>query len=125
MRNYLLGVAAAALVLGGSTAIAEPQLDYGVYRPSNAPSLDSVQLFLFGGRHYCWYDAGWQGPGWYWCGYAWRGGYGWGGAYGWNGWHGGHPGGYSWGGGHHFRGHGGTHFSSHSSGGSHGGSHHH
>jgi hypothetical protein len=130
MRNYVLGVAAAALVLGGSTAIADPQLDYGVYHQGDAPSLDNVQLFLFGGRHYCWYDAGWQGPGWYWCGYAWRGGYGWGGSYGWNGWHGGHPGGYSWGGGHgysghHYTSHGSAHFSAHGSGGSHGGSHHH
>ena len=26
--------------------------------------------FIFGGQNYCWYDSGWQGPGWYWCGYA-------------------------------------------------------
>ena len=29
---------------------------------------------------------GWNGPGWYWCGYAWRRGYGWGGGYGYHGW---------------------------------------
>jgi hypothetical protein len=44
--------------------------------------------FLFGGHQYCWYDAGWQGAGWYWCGYAERRGYGWGGGAGWHG-HGG------------------------------------
>jgi hypothetical protein len=42
--------------------------------------------FFFNGQNYCWYDDGWQGPGWYWCGYAWNNGQGWGGAYGWNGW---------------------------------------
>jgi hypothetical protein len=52
--------------------------------------VDNVQFF-FGGQNYCWYDSGWQGPGWYWCGYAWRSGYGWGGGMGFHGWT--HPGG--------------------------------
>jgi hypothetical protein len=138
MRNLLLGVAAAALLSGGSTAIADPpaQLDFGVYHEGDSAALDTVGLYVFGGRNYCWYDAGWQGPGYYWCGYAWRGGYGWGGAYGWNGWGGGHPGGYSWGGGQTgHRGHSSyshsshtshssSHFSSRSSSGNQGGSHH-
>jgi hypothetical protein len=34
--------------------------------------------FIFGGRNYCRHDDGWQGPGWYWCGYAWNNGAGWG-----------------------------------------------
>ena len=34
--------------------------------------VDTVQAYYFGGRQYCWYDDAWQGPGWYWCGYAWR-----------------------------------------------------
>jgi hypothetical protein len=42
--------------------------------------------FIFGGQNYCWYDSGWQGPGWYWCGYAWRTGFGWGGGDGFHGW---------------------------------------
>ena len=33
--------------------------------------------YVYGGRRYCWYDNGWQGPGWYWCGYAFRQGFGW------------------------------------------------
>ena len=45
--------------------------------------------FVFDDQNYCWYDDGWQGPGWYWCGYAWDEGVGWGGGYGWNGWRGG------------------------------------
>jgi hypothetical protein len=47
--------------------------------------VDNVQYY-WGGRQYCWYELGWQGPGWYWCGYAWRRGYGWGGGVGWRGW---------------------------------------
>ena len=47
--------------------------------------VDKVQ-FTYRGRRYCWYDAGWRGPGWYWCGYRWRRGIGWGGPVGWHGW---------------------------------------
>ena len=63
-------------------------------------SLSSVRVsqaentqFFFGGNNFCWYYDGWQGPGWYWCGYAWRRGYGWGGGEGYHGWHRG-PGGF-------------------------------
>ena len=42
--------------------------------------------FIYGGRNYCFYLDGWHGPGWYWCGYAYRRGYGWGGPEGWHGW---------------------------------------
>lgn len=42
--------------------------------------------FMFGRQRYCFYGDGWQGPGWYWCGYNWRRGFGWGGGEGWNGW---------------------------------------
>jgi hypothetical protein len=42
--------------------------------------------FFFLGHNFCWYDDGWQGPGWYWCNYAWNNGYGWGGGEGWHGW---------------------------------------
>jgi hypothetical protein len=48
--------------------------------------VENAQVFYFGGRRYCWYDFGWNGPGWYWCGYPWRRGLGWGGARGWHGW---------------------------------------
>ena len=58
-----------------------------------------VAPFFWSGHRYCWYDSGWRGPGWYWCGYAWHRGYGWGGGYGWRG-HGGHWGGHGNGGGH-------------------------
>src|SRR5262249_60611262 len=47
--------------------------------------IDNVQ-FVWRGRRYCFYDDGWHGPGWYWCGYRWRVGFGWGGPVGWHGW---------------------------------------
>jgi len=54
--------------------------------------LENVQVFYWHGRRYCWYDDAWNGPGWYWCGYAWRWNLGWGGGFGWHGWRGGHRG---------------------------------
>ena len=44
-----------------------------------------TQVFVYGGRRHCFYWDAWRGPGWYWCGYAWREGYGWGGGPGWQG----------------------------------------
>jgi hypothetical protein len=95
--------------------------------------------FLFGGRQYCFYLNGWRGPGWYWCGYAWRRGYGWGGPRGWHNWReGGHRGGAVIRGGHGRVSHGhrggpGGHGAPHGApggghgghGGGHGGGHHH
>jgi hypothetical protein len=43
--------------------------------------------FIIGGREYCWYEDGWNGPGWYRCGYYLRPGFGWGGPSGWHNWH--------------------------------------
>lgn len=48
-------------------------------------ALQPVQFF-YGGRNYCWYNMGWHGPGFYWCGFASRRGMGWGGGAGWRGW---------------------------------------
>jgi hypothetical protein len=79
----LASVAGAAMTYSGDAV--------GVLQHQLAP-VEKAQFF-FGGRNYCWYDSGWQGPGWYWCGYAWNNGVGWGGGYGWHGWRGGHGGG--------------------------------
>jgi hypothetical protein len=122
-------------------------LNYGVYTPGNQPLLEQAQ-FLWSGRNYCFYDFGWRGPGYYWCGYAYRRGYGWGGPVGWHGWGrgGGYHGGYhgrggyghggGWGGGHHGGGygggnhgggggfHGGGGGGNHFGGGNHGGGNH-
>ena len=53
--------------------------------------VEKAQYYSYGGNNYCWYDEGWQGPGWYSCGDEWLNGFGWGGPYGWNGWGGGYP----------------------------------
>src|SRR5271165_2215259 len=52
--------------------------------------VEAIQYYSLNNSDYCWYGAGWQGPGWYTCGYEWDDGLGWGGPYGWNGWGGGH-----------------------------------
>jgi hypothetical protein len=94
MRTLFLGAVAttsllcASLSFEGAQAAPPAQLSSGVFHASDAPSLQLAQFF-FSGRNYCWYDGGWRGPGYYWCGYAWRRGFGWGGGVGWNGWHGG------------------------------------
>ena len=92
-----LATAAAAMALAacGSVGIAQAG---PLFPPTMAdsPFLQPVQInfYFWGGHKYCWYDGGWQGPGWYWCGYPWRTGYGWGGGWGWHGWVGGHSAGW-------------------------------
>jgi hypothetical protein len=73
-------------VAGPATA-----LPVGLLPTASPTNVEQVQFF-YGGRDYCWYDDGWQGPGFYWCGYAWRRGIGWGGGAGWRGWRGGYRG---------------------------------
>jgi len=86
-------VFAAALALSGAI-FAGPVVAMSA-SPLTAPSvlgdLQQVQ-YIYGGRNYCWYNNGWRGPGYYWCGYAMRRGFGWGGGPGWRGWGGGRPG---------------------------------
>jgi hypothetical protein len=51
------------------------------------------EFYWYSGHRYCWYDGGWHGPGWYWCGENLHEGIGWGGPIGWHWWwhHHGHP----------------------------------
>jgi hypothetical protein len=91
MRNLLIGTAAALSLLSGPASLgaaqAEPsaQLLLGGDRLDQPMNLEQIQFF-FSGQNYCWYVDGWHGPGYYYCGYAWRRGYGWGGPRGWHGW---------------------------------------
>lgn len=48
--------------------------------------IEKVQ-YVRNGMRYCWYDNGWNGSGWYRCGYGGRRTQGWGGHDGWHGWH--------------------------------------
>jgi hypothetical protein len=90
----------AAIALSAGSA-AEAAIGDGVLG-GRAPLANPTQIenaqFIFGGRNYCWYDDGWRGPGWYWCGYANRSGLGWGGGGGWHGWRRGGGGGHGGGG---------------------------
>jgi hypothetical protein len=97
MRQWIYATATSlSLALLGGQANALP-VDRLV--PTAIPSDVEQAQFIFGGRNYCWYDDGWRGPGFYWCGYAWRRGLGWGGGVGWHGWHGGRGHGHVGGGG--------------------------
>src|SRR5579871_6174061 len=88
MKKLVLGaMSALSLLAGAATAQANPLLVTGVDRPGDAV-VEKAQYF-YGGHDYCWYDGGWHGPGFYYCGFAWRRGWGWGGPLGWRGWYGG------------------------------------
>jgi hypothetical protein len=97
MRRFVVTLAAATVLVAsapimgasvGAAAIVAP----GAIRAA-ADSLNLVESvqFIWLGHNYCWYDDGWNGPGWYWCDYGGRVGLGWGGGYGWHNWRGGHP----------------------------------
>ena len=130
MRKLLLGAVAAIGLSCAVAPAANAGLNDGVYTETDQQALiEPIQLYVYGGRHYCWYGDGWHGPGYYWCGYAFRRGFGWGGGFGWHGWGGGHGfhgggfhGGYH-GGGFHGGYHGGSFHGGSHGGGFHGGSH--
>jgi hypothetical protein len=84
-----LGDAARAGVSEGlfsGTAPRVSQVEFAQFNPLDIPAA-IVGGLMFGGRRYCWYDDGWHGPGYYWCGYGYNQGYGYGGGEGWQGWH--------------------------------------
>jgi hypothetical protein len=86
MKGLRLALVLGAALAGGTASIAQavPVTPLGP-EAGNAGLLQNVQFF-FGGRRFCWYWDGWHGPGWYWCGYAFRRGLGWGGPRGFRGW---------------------------------------
>ena len=89
MRKVGLAMILAAAVGAGaamtSAAQAAPAAP-GIGQAAAGLGLVEQAQFIIGGRNYCWYARGWHGPGWYWCGYAFRRGYGWGGPRGFHGW---------------------------------------
>jgi hypothetical protein len=92
-RSAVISVALFSLF---SPDLANPaQAAVGDYAGSLSTSLqrsspvEEIQYYSLNDSNYCWYNGGWQGPGWYTCGYEWDDGLGWGGPYGWNGWGGG------------------------------------
>jgi hypothetical protein len=108
LRKLVLGLTLAGAAASPLVGAAEAAVGDGVAAAPVAQLLPVEKTqFFFGGGNYCFYPDGWQGPGFYWCGYAWRTGSGWGGPEGWHGWHGGdhghdhHMGGEHHGGEHH------------------------
>ncbi len=82
-------VVVAAVVVGAALPIgteAAPISRSGIDTAVQSQSMTDQVAYRFAGREYCFYDDGWHGPGWYWCGYRLRSGYGWGGPTGWHGW---------------------------------------
>src|SRR6266536_1639238 len=94
MRKLGLILAAATAFTAGGAITGAQALPLGSDPMREATgrvdAVQNVQVFYWHGRRYCWYDDAWNGPGWYWCGYAWRWNLGWGGGFGWHGWRGGH-----------------------------------
>lgn len=93
MRKFAITIAAATAFIVGTLIICANVSAAPIVAPGTTENMNVVERvqFIWLGHNYCWYDGGWNGPGWYWCGYGSRRGYGWGGAYGWHHWHGGHP----------------------------------
>jgi hypothetical protein len=98
MHKLLTTIAAAAACVAAGSAIdradAMPFGDSsGVRAGLQGIDIARTVQYAWGGQDYCWYDDGWNGPGWYWCGQYLSPGIGWGGGYGWHGWRGGRAGG--------------------------------
>ncbi len=99
MRRFAVTIAVTTIFIAGAPIVgasvgAAPMVAPRAIRDA-ADSLNMVERaqFIWLGHNYCWYDDGWNGPGWYWCGQYLTSGIGWGGGYGWHHWRGGHAGG--------------------------------
>ena len=70
-RNLIAGLALSAAFALPLANTAEAAIGDGVAASHVASQLLPVEKaqFVWGGRQYCWYDNGWRGPGFYWCGY--------------------------------------------------------
>ncbi len=91
MRKFAIplavaGALGAATTFTGAAQAAPGDLSAGLGTVAIDLNLVENAQFVYEGRNYCFYLNGWHGPGWYWCGYAFRQGYGWGGVEGWHGW---------------------------------------
>lgn len=85
LNMALAGALIAGVSLIGSAQAAPVGLPDGTRAAIDRLSVVET-AHMWGNQDYCWYEDGWNGAGWYQCGYAGRKNYGWGGAYGWHGW---------------------------------------
>ena len=75
MRRLALTVAGAAALLSGDSLTNHATAMMFASPASMQAVIDFLGIaedvqYFYGGRNYCWYPYGWNGPGWYWCGYA-------------------------------------------------------
>jgi len=84
MRTSLL-LAAATLCLTAGASQAMP-LSADALNGAAAMPIENAAVYVYEGNRFCFYNDGWNGPGWYRCGFSSRRGVGWGGVYGWQGW---------------------------------------
>jgi hypothetical protein len=92
LRNLAVALAAAAaVVIGGSAGAVPMSAPAAMHTAADSLKMTENVQFFWRGHNYCWYDDGWNGPGWYWCDMYLQRGIGWGGGYGWHNWRGGHP----------------------------------
>lgn len=82
MRNFVLSLATAGFLVAGGVLSASPAHAalFGAPGALDA-AVDELAVihqaqYVYGGRRYCYYENGWRGPGWYWCGYGARVGVG-------------------------------------------------
>jgi hypothetical protein len=92
LRNLVVALAAtAAVVVSGNAGAASMSAPAAMRTAADSLKMTENVQFFWSGHNYCWYDDGWNGPGWYWCDMYLQSGIGWGGGYGWHNWRGGHP----------------------------------
>jgi hypothetical protein len=82
MRNFVLTLATAGFLVAGGALWAGPA-QAALLGASGAldAAVDELGVIhqaqnVYGGRRYCYYENGWRGSGWYWCGYGARVGVG-------------------------------------------------
>lgn len=86
MRTLGLAIAVGAIVAATQANTGSFPVNSMTGAASDLVGQVAVRVYLHEGHRYCFYFAGWHGPGWYRCGFAFRRGLGWGGVYGWNDW---------------------------------------
>ena len=68
LRNLIVALAAtAAMVVGGSAGAASMSAPAAIRTAADSLKMTENVQFFWSGHNYCWYDDGWNGPGWYWC----------------------------------------------------------
>ena len=92
MRKFRFSLAVAAALTAGASLFGSAETapivsPNGLFATADSGNMIEDAHYVWAGKGYCWYDDGWNGAGWYRCGYASRSGKGWGGPQGWHDWY--------------------------------------